>query len=86
MASSQTLTNSAITSDAGAKFGSNILSIMKTLLLLPGDLVNTSALQTSDAIKILITHYHSLAKERDNNLSDLKFLLDDHIFVERNIK
>ena len=63
MAPSQTLTNSVITSDAGAEFGSNISFIIKTLLLLPNDLVNTSAMQTSDAIKILITHCRSLAKE-----------------------
>ena len=86
MASSQTLTNFVITSDAGAEFGTNISAIMKALLLLLGDSVNTPALQISDAVEILITHCCFLAKERDNNLSDLKFLLNNHIFVERDIK
>ena len=86
MAPSQTLMNSAITLDAGAKFGINISAIMKTLLLLSGDLINTPALQTSDAVKILIMYCHSLIKERDNNLNDLKFLLNNHISAEWNIE
>ena len=59
---------------------------MKTLLLLLSDLINTLALQTKDVINIMIKYYHSLAKKRDNNLSNLKFLEDDYIFAERDIK
>ena len=86
MTSSQTLTNPILTSDLGAEFGTNISAIIKTLLLLPNDLINTPVLQTKDIINIMIKHCHSLAKKRDNNLSDLKFLEDSHIFAERDIK
>ena len=86
MAPPQTPTNPISTSDTGAEFGTNIPAIMKALLLLPGDPINTPALQTKDVVEIMITHCRSLAKERDNNLSDLKFLRDNHIFAERDIE
>ena len=86
MTLSQTLTNSILTSDLSAEFGTNISAIMKTLLLLLNDLINTPALQIKDIINILIKHCHFLTKKRDNNLSDLKFLRDSHIFAERDIK
>ena len=47
----------------GAEFGTNIPAIMKALLLLPGDPINTPALQTKDVVEIMITHCRSLAKE-----------------------
>ena len=59
---------------------------MKTLLLLLSDLINTLALQIKDIINIIIKHCYFLAKKWDNNLSDLKFLRDNYIFVKRDIK
>jgi hypothetical protein len=78
--------NPISTSDSGAEFGTNIPAIMKALLLLPGDPINTPALQVKVAIKAMVEHCRSLAKERDNNLSDLKFLGDVQLRVVRDIK
>ena len=86
MAPSQTPTNPILTSDLGAEFGTNISVIMKALLLLLDDLINTSVLQTKDIVNIIIKHCRSLAKKRDNNWSDLQFLGDSHIFAECDIK
>ena len=77
---------SAVISDLDVKFGTNIFAVMKTLLLLLSDLINTLALQIKDIVNIIIKYCHFLAKKRDNNLSDLKFLEDNHIFAERDIK
>ena len=86
MTSSQTPTNSILTSDLDTEFNTNISVIMKTLLLLLSDLINTPVLQIKDIINIIIKHCRFLIKKRDNNLSDLKFLRDSHIFAERDIK
>ena len=71
--------SSAVMDLTGGDIGKNVPSVMRFLLVIPGDPLNSPAMQNVAGLEVILNLLRTEEKERKINMSDLWFLFSPEI-------